>query len=52
MSTVKVYPVVVLTEHEGPVSAVDISSDGMRILAGTSVVSGTHSMVLLADELL
>ncbi|KAK2180206.1 hypothetical protein NP493_453g01010 [Ridgeia piscesae] len=24
-------------EHEGPVSAVDISSDGMRILAGTSV---------------
>lgn len=27
------------SEHEGPVTAVDFSSDGMKILAGTSTVS-------------
>lgn len=26
-------------EHEGPVTAVDISADGSRILAGTTTVS-------------
>ena len=27
------------SEHEGPVTAVDFSADGMKILAGTSTVS-------------
>ena len=29
----------IATEHEGPVTAVDISMDGMKILAGTKSVS-------------
>ncbi len=30
---------VLLTEHDGPVCAVDVSEDGLKILAGTEAVS-------------
>ena len=29
-------------EHEGPVTAVDFSADGLKILAGTASVSYSH----------
>ena len=32
-------PMWFIAEHEGPVTAVDFSSDGLKILAGTSSVS-------------
>ena len=35
------YVICILTEHEGPVTAVNISSDGVKILAGTSSVCFT-----------
>ena len=31
-----------ISEHDGPVTAVDISSDGMKILAGTCTVCEEH----------
>ena len=35
-------------EHEGPVTAVDISGDGSRVMAGTSTVSVKNSSRVMA----
>ena len=34
-------------EHEGPVTAVDFSSDGLQILAGTSTVCTMNSFLTI-----
>ena len=39
---------VLFTEHEGEVTAVDISEDGLRVLAGTSAVRNFILPVLLS----